>query len=147
MFAFTLPHWKSAIRIGLLLVVFLVLSACAGTQEATVGGNVEFDGQLMKSGTVTFIDKDGKSHSAAISEKGTYRIQKLPPGTVKIQIAVHARSPFAKFEGANPKNDLKNPEPVLEIPEKYKDAQKSGLIYDVKPASEPQTHDIRLQKS
>jgi hypothetical protein len=101
---------------------------------------------LLKSGTVTFICQDSKPHSAAISDTGTYRIEKVPPGPVKIQVQSHARSPFAKFKGPNPKNDPKAAEPVLEIPEKYNDAQKSGLTYDVKPGPGTQPHDIQLQK-
>lgn|ERR1017187_1074875 len=144
--AFTPPYLKAAVRIGLFLTMLIALSACNGAQEATIVGKVELEGRLLKSGTVTFISEDGKSYSAAISAEGVYKIERVPPGEFNIKVNSHARNPFGKFEGPNSKNDPKAAETILEIPEKYNDAKKSGLKCDVKQGPGPHSHDIHLEK-
>jgi hypothetical protein len=70
----------------------------------------------------------------------------LPPvRRAKIKVLSHTRIPPGIGDARNPgkSKDQKTEPPAVIIPEKYKDPDKSGLLYEVK--SGPQQHNIELR--
>ena len=159
---------KGRVRVGRLptlglVCLFLLLTGCG--PRATVSGKVLYEGTPLKGGAVGFQTEDNKGFSAAIGEDGTYKIEKIPPGPVKI--TVMAGSPKIKGvgpgagppkdkvkfgppagvtlpEGAGPINfDPRGKDTGPKIPEHYADVQKSGLEYTV--VAGDQEHNIELK--
>lgn len=71
---------------GLLVAAALLfgLSGCARTVD--VEGVVTYRGKPIISGSVIFIAADRTTHSGIIEPDGTYYVEGLPPGPVKIAV-------------------------------------------------------------
>jgi hypothetical protein len=127
--------WVSQARVLPLLVVCLAVGC--GTPTGEVSGAVTYDGEPLPSGTVAFVAEDGRNRDkvklAGITSDGRYHIQNSLCGDVRISV----QTPPA-VKGRFAAMSL----PSIEIPQKYADADKSGLTYTVKPG--PQTFDIKL---
>jgi hypothetical protein len=134
------------------------------SSSATVSGKVTYKGAPLKGGYVTLVTATGISRPGGISEDGSYTIDNVPTGPVKIAVdteSIKPRSSAGKGGMAPPKKygpppgaeqpsapAYKPPDPTagadryVAIPQKYADPEKSGLTYTVKSGS--QTHDIPL---
>ncbi len=143
------------VRPGLPAVVIagLVLAAApgCGPGTASVSGRVTFRGKPLAMGTVYMAGPDGIHVPAAITADGTYRIGPIPTGRARVSVASvkpvggTAVPAIAMKAGPGtppppPPPDLKN---WVEIPEKYADANTSGLTADLKAGAN--VHDIDLQ--
>jgi hypothetical protein len=129
--------------------LLLALSAAAGChsepETGQVSGLVRYDRQLLNSGNVTFRAADGTEACATISEKGEYRIPRIPVGLVRIGVESFPRVPegLQKPGGADPKAPLAvSPGKHVAIPALYKHPQESGLTYTVQKGT--QTYNIDL---
>ncbi len=124
-----------------------------GTEHVEVSGKVLFNGKPLPGGRVMFAAiKDGFAASAPIDENGTYQI-KAPIGEVLISVdnrmfqARGGAKPGQERHPKRPDSQEEKAEPIkgrryVPIPERYANADTSGLTYTVKPG--PQTHDIEL---
>lgn len=75
-----------------LLVLLACLPALAGCADtATVKGRVRFQGRAVVHGSVTFVCADQTARSAVIQPDGTYTVEGVRPGEVRI--AVTSRDP------------------------------------------------------
>jgi len=89
---------------GLLGGPFVLLAAaalgsagCSGSATATVTGKVSSNGVPLKGGNVTFFSTEGKrSVTGPINEDGTYRLEKVPAGKVKIVVETESLNPATK---------------------------------------------------
>lgn len=141
---------------GCFLLGLLAFAAgCSGrsrsAEHVEVTGQVTFNGQPLPGGRVTFIRSDGFNFVGDIDENGNYKIN-APVGEVKISVdntmlreAKSEAVAKARQKGAG-RPDAKYEKQVghyVEIPEKYRDATKSGLTYTVTKAK-GQTHPIEL---
>lgn len=137
----------------LFLVSFLGALGC-GSTPGTVTGKVYFKDQPLKGGNVTFLTADKKvSQMAKIGEDGSYTIDKIPAGPVKIGVETKSLKQSASVPryspppgmsspnktGGDPKEILKR---YVAIPEKYADPLESGLEYTVQSGNQP--WDIKL---
>jgi hypothetical protein len=121
-------------RLALLAPALLVLAGCAG--QGQVSGKVRYQGKPLPSGTITFYDRKNNTVASAIHEDGSYSVEKVVAGPVKITVM----TPMAVYmAGDKPPPGPKPPT----LPPKYADAAKSGLDFEVKDG--PQTHDFDLQ--
>jgi len=121
-----------------LFVAILTTLGC-GKSKGTLSGSVKLDDKLVVSGSVVVVAEDGiETTQGPISADGTYKVDNVPYGTVKI--SVHSpdpgASPLAKInERAKKKLDSKGwkePAPVdnskwLALPENYNNAETSGI--------------------
>src|SRR4051812_44690714 len=72
-------------NLGLAALLVLGVSGCGGT--ATVSGKVTYNGRPVTSGTVVFMDADGRpSPPAYIQADGTYSASNVPVGAVRVAI-------------------------------------------------------------
>jgi hypothetical protein len=114
--------------------LLLFLAACGGDPPTgRLTGKVLFDGEPVRSGSLTFVDARGKESHTAISPEGTYRVSRLAVGPARIAVAGHARNPFE--EGHPPSAD--GPQA---LPARYARAETSRLAVEVRQGE--QKHDI-----
>ena len=155
-------------RAVILMAASLLAGGC-GTSTGTVTGKVRYNGKPLSHGSVSFLPESGKgAFVARIKEDGSYTIEKVPAGKVKIVVNAGASSRGdpreAMMQQAMKSNGIelseearksmpstfkdaaKGPQPsrpIISIPKRYSDPEKSGLELTV--TGGPQTHDIELK--
>jgi hypothetical protein len=166
MYPLSLNH--RLMRVLILLYVVFLAGGC-GPSTGTVTGKVRYNGKPLSSGSVSFLPESGRgSFGARIKEDGSYTIEKVPVGKVKIVVNL------GKSRGNNPrrammhqamksnkvelseearksmpstfKDAAESPQPsawVTSIPKRYSDPDQSGLELTVTGGQ--QTHDIELK--
>jgi hypothetical protein len=147
-----------------LAVLALAVSFCAAgcsKPNGTVTGKVYYKDKVVKGGNVIFAPATGPTVTAEIGEDGSYTIEKVPAGPVKIAVDTTGyKPPMAGGPGMPPERrfnpypaDAKDkPNQVVDpaekakrytaLPEKYEDPKNSGKEYTV--TSGKQDHDIKL---
>jgi hypothetical protein len=138
-----------------LMVLWVVLGAvgCGSSSTGTVSGKVTYKGAPLKGGTVTFVNKQ-QSSLAEIQEDGSYKAEKVPTGDATIsvettslkppnQMAMKNRPPAGAQGGPKMPDYEARAKRYIQIPDKYSDAQQSGLKYTVKSGS--QEFEIKLE--
>jgi hypothetical protein len=119
----------------LLVGAFVALAGCGGGM-GEVSGTVKYKGQPLTTGaTISFYDESGHAWSGTVETNGTYKVPSVPAGRAKIAVtgALAVRVPGIA------------PQPTFQLPEKYGDRDKSGLVYEVQSGA--QTHNIDLVDS
>lgn len=121
------------------LCLALIAMGC-GTKASNVSGKVTYKGQALTAGTVTLIPSDGVVRTGTIGTDGSYKIENVPAGAVKIGVT----TPAARGNKPPPGGRGETPAPAapapaagaVSVPENYRDAATSGLTGEVK-AGEP----------
>ena len=131
------------------------LSGCGGASTGTVSGKVLYNGTPLKGGNVTFVPEAQGEHSiiSAIGEDGSYSVEKVPVGAVKITVETKSLKPKTNVPAYAPPpgspGGYQPPDPnamakrYVAIPDSYSDPEKSGLTCTVKGGSQP--YDITLK--
>jgi hypothetical protein len=84
-----------------------------------------------------FVGQNGQGKSTAIAEDGSYRIEKVPIGPVRIGVASHPRVPPG-LKNSPGKASASREDPkdgTVKIPKKYENHETSGLNYTVERGS------------
>jgi hypothetical protein len=157
------------IVICLLLFPLLVLAVGCGGSEGTVTGKVYYKGELLRAGSVNFFPESGKGGvGGPIGNDGTYTVYKVPRGQAKVsvvsassEIPLPPGGPMGRggpppeamkkykekmkegMKGAGSKDRPQAPTKAIELPEKYRDPQTSGLSLQVNGGK--QTFDIKME--
>jgi hypothetical protein len=136
---------------GLVVLLALLLAVGCGPRTAKVSGKVTYKGAPVPAGTVTFHGDNGVVQAAWLTPSGSYTINGVRPGSFKVSV-MPSQPPRAPAP-ARGKTSASHPSgkgaadvaaiPVVPIPEKYKDPEKSGLSYTV--VAGEQSIDIPLQ--
>jgi hypothetical protein len=154
-----------------LLVLLLGLPAAGCSSKGDISGKVLYQGRPMSAGAVTFFPSSGKgAFTSRIKEDGSYRVEKVPVGEVKIAVVPPARGiavPNAQAkkiaQAVKSGQTTISEEALAKMPPKYKEAlerpsapgqsvpfpphysdpEKSGLAYTVTGGG--QSHDIELK--
>jgi hypothetical protein len=142
--------------------VAVLAAGCGG--RGSVSGKVYFQDQPLGGGTIVFTSADGQGSKVAdIQPDGTYTIEAIPAGPVRIAVETESVRPARSGTGAPPGLPMPPPDKIpsgvdaktvysagrpvprkfTPIPRDYADSAKSGLEYAVTPG--PQQHDIRLK--
>jgi hypothetical protein len=139
----------------LAVFMFLLLIGC-GAGKGTVSGKVLYKGQPLKGGNVTFSpEQEGATTlSSRIQEDGSYTVQGIATGPVKIAVETESAKPpptpqqlarrnVAPVPGdPNAESKEGGASRYVKIPAKYKDSATSDLKYTVQRGS--QSFDIKL---
>jgi hypothetical protein len=90
-------------RWALLLSFLIMLFAVGcGRKTGTVTGTVTIDGEPLKGGNVTFARNDGQTTmSGTINEDGSYKVENVPVGTVKVCVETKSMNPALASGGVN----------------------------------------------
>jgi hypothetical protein len=116
----------SACVLGLVAIVVTASGCGGGNQKVTINGTVSYKGQRVSGGMLQFSGpKGGAPAAATIQQDGTFIITDVVPGEVKVSIAA-TPPPGGKTRSA-PKVTS------ADLPEKYRDPEKSGLKYTITP--------------
>jgi hypothetical protein len=140
-------------RYGSMLPIMLLLpllaTGCGGQGKGTVSGKVTYQGKPLPSGFVTFVPEQGAALHSEIQSDGSYRMNNVPLGAVKISVEPKSAQDTLKSSAMprNPKDFSKAKTAMTEsdakIPSRYADPNKSQLTYTVTKGS--QQHDIDLK--
>jgi hypothetical protein len=126
-----------------------------GQSTGTIKGKVTLNGAAVKGGTVSFTGANKVARASEISEDGSYIIEKMPTGEVKITVeteslAQRMNAMTPRYSAPPEMKEYKTgPDPedakrrYVKIDPKYASAETSGLTYTVKSGS--QTHDIEIK--
>ena len=95
----------------------------AGEELASVKGKLALDGKPLAFGKVIFHLTDGQFVGAKLKADGTFKIDRVPPGTHKVTVEATRKS-AAKDKPAAPAVNL--------IPAKYADEERSVLQVEVR---------------
>jgi hypothetical protein len=119
------PHrWYPVYLLGLVAVAAAV--GCGGTKKVTVTGTVSYKGQPVTAGMVQFVGAPGTAPAGGlIKNDGTFTVTDVTPGEVKVSFLA---TPPSSKDPPGPKVTT-----VGDLPEKYRDAEKSGLKYTITP--------------
>ncbi len=100
----------------------LALCAC-GCGGATVSGKVTYQGRPVTSGSVIILGADRQARSGVIEADGSYAVEGVTPGEVKIGVVSH--------DPAKGRHQGKKPPPPrgtwFPLPPRYEDPETSGL--------------------
>ena len=135
-------------RLVILAVVctsITVGAGCSREVRSTVTGTVDYDGQTLNSGYITFQVNYLVTKGAEIASDGSYVVDGLPFGSAAVSIYVDQPPPPTP-EGIEPTAipGTYEENPVL-IPMKYDSLETSGITLEV--AMPEQTFDIHLEKA
>jgi hypothetical protein len=137
---------KQLRRHGILLFLMVLAAIGCGRGKGSVSGKVTYQGKPLTSGVVIFIDDKGRPSSpATIGKDGNYLAPRVSTGAMKVAVDNPPPPSFPKDKADDPttKEARARAENYIPIPKKYKEANKSGLSFDVKPG--PNVFDITLQ--
>jgi hypothetical protein len=142
------------VRVSAVLFAGLLLAGMSGcgSSKASVSGKVSFRGKPLAMGTVYMVASDGIQVPASIGEDGSYKIDQIMSGKVRISVnspkpepvnsatAARARKGLPAAAATVPSPDLAK---WIEIPEKYGDTATSDLTTELKGGEN--TYNIELQ--
>jgi hypothetical protein len=130
----------------LLLLLSLGLCGC-GEGRGRVSGAVTKNGQVVKSGVITFVNKDGKGTALApIKKDGTYTALNVPSGeTTVILVNAMEERDFGAIDMARVTKPARKPVaskmPTV-IPDKFRKPETSGLAITVRSGNNPFDIDV-----
>src|SRR5438128_2416907 len=135
-------------RVIIPAVLLAALTGC-GSGTATVSGKIAYQGRPVLSGCVTIVNVDGTASSGVIQPDGTYTVEGVKRGHVKIGVVcpdpLHARSTLKT--GPNSKDLHARTAPGTNgwypLPPDLGDPEKSGLECDVNGSQV--AHDIEMK--
>jgi hypothetical protein len=137
-------RWLTAVCAGLLLAG---LTGCSGQSWGKITGKVTVNDKPVTSGRITFMHDDGRTALAEIKPDGSYSLEKIPVG--KLKVGIESMN-FAAYEAKMPKrkeggkmqdpNDPGAATPTALtksgatpwVPTRYNEPKSSGLTADVK---------------
>lgn len=137
-------NWDSVLRCAIVLTWLVPWTVgCGSSSNGPAGqirGRVTYEGEPVKEGVVSVYSSDlGSGASGNISPDGTYTISD-PVRTGKYAVSVFPPpEPPPQDEVPVSSNKVYD-----NIPEKYRDPQKSGLVVDIKEGEN--TFDIDMTK-
>jgi hypothetical protein len=128
--------------------VVLLIAGCGDTPRSKIHGTIKYQGKPLTNATLTFFAKDNSTHMAILNPDGTYTVDRVPRGPIKVSIQSDVPRPaskgqFAKGFGEMPaetKDGKRDPAPGPAepkatwpiVPANYNDPEKSGLSFELK---------------
>ena len=123
---------KSALYWLACILCLTALFGC-GESKAVVRGKVTFDGEIVKTGSITFIKVEGDPVRAGdVLRDGIYEVS-LPPGNYKVEIFANRVLGKKKIRYMDKEDEVEETEPL--IPDWYN--SKTKLTAEVKPGVTP----------
>jgi hypothetical protein len=138
---------------GLLGLAFLLLAGC-GPPTGTVSGKVTVGGNPLKGGSVSYVPPNGKgTQSSDIAEDGTYTVRNLPLGKAAIIVETKSAAPPAAPGGVHMNMPAGAPNApgadagkrYVPIPDRYSQADTSGLSWEVKNGKQENNIDLQAK--
>jgi len=144
--------------IGLTAVSFFMIGFCGCSGGVgNLVGKVTYKGKTVASGAVIAVGPDGVARYAKIEQDGSYRIDAIPVGEVKLAVnspnpapdpdKLKVSAPGAKRGGREQQDPItatptSDPKLWFEIPAELGDVTRSGISTNIKRGDNP--HNIEL---
>ena len=143
------------------LLVVAAVSGCGGDlPRSSVHGKVTYQGKAVSGGTVIFLSKDNMTHLADIQPDGTYTVQGVPQGAVKVSVQQPPPRPaprpapvpgkdnsVAAADDEARRKGQADPPPAArsagQLPPRYSDPAQSGLAFDLMDADQEFPIDLK----
>jgi hypothetical protein len=142
-----------------------VLSGCSGSgggrtfPTGDVSGTVKYNGEPIPQGKITFINTETGDSTWAPINNGSYTV-KAPLGPCKVEIQlqstenvgaippqqmamVKAKVKEMRDKGMNVPDPTETKKPTINLPEKYKSADTSGLRFEVQAGTQTKEWDLQ----
>lgn len=118
------------------LLLFLLVGC--GPRYGNLAGSVSFEGKPVRMGSVLVVGSDGVPRSTTIQDDGSYAVDNVPIGTVRI--AVSSPDPETMVVSLPKHGRIRQDNTVdntkwFPIPEKYAEFDQSDLTCTVKTGS------------
>jgi hypothetical protein len=122
------------------VILTLSLAAGCGASNGEVTGTVSYNGSNLKGGTISFVSASGgQSITAPIQQDGTYKIEKMPTGEVKVVVETKSLEKRASAHEYSPPSDAVGTKgfhahdgrEFVAIPRKYEILESTDLTYTV----------------
>jgi hypothetical protein len=127
-------------KMGWLILAPLVLAGCGSGKPGTVEGTVTLDGTpVTGAASVQFTCANGEVRAAPVRRDGFYRALLIPVGPAKVSVTPDIQVVSKKKGKAEPGAP---PQHAVQIPQKYLNADTSGLSTTVRSGTH--TYDIEL---
>ena len=137
-----------------LLFAALLALGCGSPVAGSISGKVTYNDAPVKGGRVTFYAIDGRGFPTSLHEDGSYTIDNVPPGAMKVCVDTSYLDPKkGKAHTYSPPPGMKKDLPegggsgggdtFTALPAKYADPKTTDLTHDVKGGS--QTFDLKLK--
>lgn len=126
---------------GLAALAFLAFAGCADNsiKKVTVHGTVTYKGQPVRSGILKFIGPEGAYSAASLQPDGTFVITDVVPGEVKVGVMEAPQG-----SGSSSGDEKPGPKAApVNLPEKYREPDTSGLKYTITPETKELAIDIK----
>ncbi len=128
----TLKLSTTKILSALVVVGLFTLASGCGPEEfdkgptGSISGKITHNGKALPKGTsIQFTTEDGKNDAAVIGEDGAFSKDDIPVGKYKVYFTPPEANPDVGAEVAAPTSKAS-------FPEKYLDAENSGLTVEIK---------------
>jgi hypothetical protein len=132
-----------------LLVLALGCKPRFPTEFGDISGKVYFKDEILPGGTITFVTEEGGfSNSGTIAPDGTYHVEKVPAGEVKVMVdnrMLEEHGGAGRMPSLGPRgmpNAKKMEGTYVKIPATYHSSQTTPLTYTVTVGK--QTHDVKM---
>jgi len=134
-----------------LVLPIVVIAACGCGNTATVTGKVTYKGRPVTYGSVIFLSADRTARSGVIEPDGSYAVEGVSPGGVKIAVISHdpsrGRSVKSEHSPRPGKKRASAPKTTFNgwfpLPPRFEDPESSGLVCTV--GSGQVSYDIDLK--
>ena len=135
--------FKSTQLIGWLLLLSLLASAGGCDKTATVTGKVSYQGHPVTHGSVIFLNAGNKARSGVIEPDGSYTVEGVQPGTVRIGVISHDPAKGRSVVRGEKPSPAAPPTGWFALPARFEDPAASGLTCIV--GSSSASHDIEMK--
>lgn len=143
------------------VITTIALAGCSESPRGRLHGKVTYQGQALPDVMVVFLASDNQTHPVALKADGTYEVDGVAYGPVKVSVqqtgprpAVKAdpdlRRPGQNKTGVKDEKASFRPDPPEEpvatgvrIPANYGDPEKSGLGFELKSADQEWSTDLK----
>ena len=110
-----------------LLIPILLAGVCGCGNTAKVTGKVTYQGRPVCHGSVTFLSTDKTARSGIIEADGSYAVEGVPSGSVKIGVISRAPSKGHSLVRGGKRVRPKKIEGWFPLPPKFESPESSGL--------------------
>jgi hypothetical protein len=124
---------------GLLGLLLLAGAGCGSNRSAEVAGTVRFKDRPLASGSVTFVDAEGKRAHSPIAPDGRYTVRGLATGPAQVCVSSHPPVPAGLLR---PEEQRGHAATAVAIPARYARPETSGLEVQVRRGRQERDLDL-----
>jgi hypothetical protein len=146
---------RAGVAVG--IVILLVAPGC-GVPRARVHGTLKYEGKPLGGANLTFFSADNATFPVRTRSDGTYQVDRVPQGTVRVSVQMPQRRSKSRPEPkaaqkANEEAGIKSwqerPQldepaaPRIKLPDRYGNPETSELSFELKEPDQDYSIDLK----